>query len=502
LKPNLKHELRTPLNHIIGYSEMLLEECKPGQDDACQASLQRIHDHGLRLLDLVDRCLASIHGTDSASNANPRPSLSPELETRVGQILMEVEEFRGAKDPSGAGAYAQDLARIALAADRLKILATTLTHGGQPKRPTPPTSQTRRFRKGPGSTASHPEGVGPRLLVVDDDEGNREMLTRRLVRLGYAVRSASNGLQALAELGSEPADLVLLDLQMPEMDGFEALLRIRANAQWATLAVIILSASSDIERVARCIELGAEDYLPKPFNPVLLQARIAACLERKLLRDREVTHLQQIQEEQRRSDALLHAILPREIATELKTTDRVRPTRFDHVAVLFTDIVGFTTWCGREPAERVHHELQSLVESFEQIAERHGLEKIKTIGDSFMATAGLLHPMADPALATVCCGLEMIEHVRGHHPAWQIRAGIHVGPVSAGVVGRMKYQYDVWGDTVNTAARMEQAAPAGTICVEALVWNGLASHCVGTALGPIPIKGKGSLDLFAIVALR
>lgn len=494
MKPNLKHELRTPLNHIIGYSEMILEECKNGEDDAWQASLQRIHDHGLRLLDLVERCLAS--------NTHPRPNLSPELETRVEEILMEVQELRSPKDPSCSHAQDQDLERIALAADRLRILASTLTHADQPKRFATPGSQTRRFRKGPEGSPPQPGSVRQRLLVVDDDEGNREMLTRRLIRLGYTVRTASDGLQALAALGSEPVDLVLLDLQMPEMDGFEALLRIRANTQWATLPVIILSASSDIERVARCIELGAEDYLPKPFNPVLLQARIAACLERKLLRDREVTHLRQIQEEQRRSDALLHAILPREIATELKTTDRVRPTRFDHVAVLFTDIVGFTTWCGREPAERVHHELQSLVEAFEQIAERHGLEKIKTIGDSFMATAGLLHPMADPALATVCCGLEMIEHVRGHHPAWQLRAGIHVGPVSAGVVGHRKYQYDVWGDTVNTAARMEQAAPADTICVEASVWKGLASHCVGTALGSIPIKGKGSLDLYAIEGLR
>lgn len=119
-----------------------------------------------------------------------------------------------------------------------------------------------------------------------------------------------------------------------------------------------------------------------------------------------------------------------------------------------------------------------------------------------MATAGLLHPMDTPALAAVRCGRAMIEHVQGHHPAWQLRAGVHVGAVSAGVVGHRKYQYDVWGDTVNTAARMEQAAPAGTICVEASVWKGLAAHCVGTALGPIPIKGKGSLDLYAIEGLR
>jgi class 3 adenylate cyclase len=130
------------------------------------------------------------------------------------------------------------------------------------------------------------------------------------------------------------------------------------------------------------------------------------------------------------------------------------------------------------------------------------LEKIKTIGDSFMATAGLLTPATNPALNCARCGLAMIAAAQALPPHWQIRVGVHVGPVIAGVVGRRKYQYDIWGDTVNTAARMEQAALPGSICVTADTWQRLAAHCEGSGQGKIHIKGKGELDLYRIERLR
>lgn len=507
LKLNLKHELRTPLNHIIGYSEMLLEECREGAIEGSLQPLTRIHGSGIRLLALVEAYFAPPR--PGASDPGPGPRLSPELELRVQEILAECAHLGSLDGGAARKASSTDLGRIAAAARRLEELASNLESIPAPRTEAPSSEETRHFAKSsPGSPggsevmgegSSRATGV---LLVVDDDDGNREMLQRRLVRLGHQVIMATNGIEALNQLRNRPIDLVLLDLQMPEMDGFEALVRIRSDPGLQDLPVIILSASSDIHRVARCIQMGAEDYLPKPFNPILLQTRIGTCLEKKRLRDREAAHLLQLREEQRRSDELLHAILPREVASELKATDRVRPTCIDGVAVLFTDIVGFTGWSGRQPADTVHRELQSLIEAFEDLATRHGLEKIKTIGDSFMATAGLLHPTPDAALAATRCALEMISVARRAGPGWAIRAGIHVGTVSAGVVGRLKYQYDVWGDTVNTAARMEQAAPAGSICVEASTWRTVEAACVGTCLGSIAVKGKGDLNLYAIHGLR
>jgi two-component system, cell cycle response regulator len=132
------------------------------------------------------------------------------------------------------------------------------------------------------------------LLVVDDNSMNRIMLSRYITRLGYRSSLAENGRQALEKLQGLPYDLVLLDVQMPEMDGYAVLEHLKADPRLRDIPVIMISAVDELESVVKCIELGAQDYLPKPFNPVLLRARLTACLERKWLRDQEVDYLQQV----------------------------------------------------------------------------------------------------------------------------------------------------------------------------------------------------------------
>ncbi len=162
----------------------------------------------------------------------------------------------------------------------------------------------------------------PKILVVDDNEDNRYTLTRRLRREGYAdLREARDGREALAMLRAEPFDLVLLDVMMPEMDGYEVLRRLKDDPGPRHVPVLVISAVAELESAVRCIELGAEDYLPKPFNPVLLRARVGACLEKKRLRDREAAHLARIEDQRRRLDELLHVILPAPAVAELAATD-------------------------------------------------------------------------------------------------------------------------------------------------------------------------------------
>src|SRR6185437_16076716 len=127
---------------------------------------------------------------------------------------------------------------------------------------------------------------------------------------------------------------------------------------------------------------------------------------------------------------------------------RLRPRRHEDVAVLFCDIVGFTEYCDRNPPETVVANLESLVDHFEAIVERHGLEKIKTIGDAFMATAGLMRYIDNPALAAADCGLAMVDAAKSHEAGWQVRIGIHCGAVVAGVLGKKSFVFDLWGDTV------------------------------------------------------
>jgi class 3 adenylate cyclase len=245
----------------------------------------------------------------------------------------------------------------------------------------------------------------------------------------------------------------------------------------------------------RCIEVGAEDYLCKPFDPVLLRARINACLEKKRLRDREVHYLEQIDQERRRSEELLHVILPAAIVAELKANDAVRPRRYEDVAVLFCDIVGFTPYCDRNRPEKVVPHLQRLIEAWEEIALRHQVEKIKTIGDAFMAAAGLLQPAENPVLNCVRCGLDMIAACRRLRVRWDVRVGVHVGPVVAGVIGRRQYLFDLWGDTVNTASRMESHGTPGAVTLSGAAWQRIAPFAEGEALGLFPVKGKGSVPI-------
>ena len=301
---------------------------------------------------------------------------------------------------------------------------------------------------------------------------------------------------------TQPFDLILLDIIMPELNGFQVLERLKADNALRHVPVIMISAFGDVDSVVRCIEKGAEDYLAKPFNPVLLQARVNACLEKKRLRDMEVLYLAQIKKEQQRADELLHVILPGEIVKELKETNTVRPKRFAQVAVLFCDIVGFTPYCDRSQPEEVVANLQLLIEAWEEIALRNQVEKIKTIGDAFMAAAGLLHLTDDhPVLHCVRCGLEMIAACQSLSTGWNLRVGIHVGPVVAGVIGRRQYLFDLWGDTVNTAARMESHGVPGSVVLSGPAWQLIAPRCRGESLGIVSIKGKPPMEMVRLDAL-
>lgn len=343
----------------------------------------------------------------------------------------------------------------------------------------------------------------PAILLVDDDEGNRYTLSRRLMRENFSdITEAFDGRMALAKLRERPFDLVLLDVMMPEMDGYEVLSHIKSDMTLRDIPVIMISALDAIESVVRCIELGAEDYLPKPFNPTLLRARIGASLEKRRLRFQEETYLRQIESEKRKSDELLHAVLPPGAIRELKATNEVRPRRYEGVAVLFCDIVEFTSYCDRNAPEKVVAELQALIEEFERIVATQGLEKIKTIGDALMATAGLLQPVEEPLVAAVRCGLDLVAGTQRVSPHWGVRVGIHYGPVVAGIVGKRQFLFDLWGDTVNMAARISACAGVNSVFISSLEWMRIRSFCQAKSRGAFDLKGKGRIELVECLAIK
>ena len=337
---------------------------------------------------------------------------------------------------------------------------------------------------------------GPVLLVVDDNEDNRYTLTRRLKRQGYdTVVTAEHGRHALDLLATRPFDLVLLDIMMPEMNGYEVLGKMKADSKLRDVPVVMISALDEIDSVVRCIELGAEDYLSKPFNPTLLRARVGACLEKKRLRDQEASYIEKLESEKKRSDDLLHAIMPAGAVQELRATGAVRPRRFEDVAVLFCKFVDFTQYCDRHPPERVIAELEALVGCLENITVEHEMEKIRTVGDSLLATAGLLHRVTDPVLRATRCGLDMAAAAAGTEPRRQVRVGLHVGPVVAGVVASRQFLYDLWGDTVNTAARIAEHATPGCVAMTSATWLQIQDQYRGETRGSVEIEGKGEVKL-------
>lgn len=336
------------------------------------------------------------------------------------------------------------------------------------------------------------------ILVVDDNRTNRLVLSQMLVRHGYEVVFATNGREAVDLVRTRPFDMVLLDIVMPELDGYQVLEILKTDEQLRHIPVIMISTIGEIDSVVKCITMGAEDYLPKPFNRVLLDARVSASLEKKRFRDMEQQYLHQLAEERKRADDLLHVILPTDIVRELKTTNSVKPRRYEDVAVIFSDIVDFTAYCEQHSPEEVVHHLQNLVKIFEELCEKHGVEKIKTIGDAFMAAAGLLDKVENPVLSCVRLGLDMLAATRRSEPGWEIRVGIHIGSVMAGIIGDRQYLFDIWGDTVNTAQRVEHCGPINAVSLSTTAWERVRSLCIGQSSGLIDVKGKGRMEIYCV----
>lgn len=337
----------------------------------------------------------------------------------------------------------------------------------------------------------------PRLLVAEDDPDIRDILAHTLAADGTReVVAVENGRTALEAIQAQPFDLVILDVLMPELSGLQVLERMRGMPEGRDVPVLVLTALDDRDTVVRALRAGADDRLTKPFDPVLLRARVAAALERKRLRDRERAYLAAIERERHRADELLHAIMPAPAVAELKASDRMVPRRFDDVTLLIADVVGFTAFCDSHPTEQVIRNLGDLIDWFEALAELHGLEKIKTIGDAFMATGNLLLPLADAPLAAVRCAFAMADAAGNLPVPWTLRAAIHRGPVIAGVLGHSKLAFDLWGDTVNVTARLAAAGLEPGIYCTAAAMERLAGAVRAEPIDAIAVKGKGALEVW------
>jgi adenylate cyclase len=494
----MRHDLRNPINHILGYCEMLQEDDSLPSDFL--GDLRKIHSGGRQLLSLITDYF------DEDTFAQKRPELHRmyhELRTPVNHIVGYADLLGELAAERNLGGIAEDLGRIRKAAqtwlalmEQFLVAPHLADFPGVTGISDAVVSSPEPFTLPPKAESA--AVMAGALLVVDDDAANREMLVRRLAREGHQVTGAASGSEALQLLRAQAFDVVLLDVIMPEIDGYQVLTTIKSEPALATLGVIMLSALDQESSVARCIEAGADDYIAKPFNPVFLRARIAACLERKRLRDRERQHLAQIEIERERSERLLLNILPRSIAERLKQGEDMIAESFPDVTVLFADLVGFTPLSRSTPALQLVNLLNEVFSEFDVMAAELGLEKIKTIGDAYMVVAGLPIWRPDHAEALAHLALRMRDEIvclnARHALSLSVRIGLHTGPVIAGVIGRSKFSYDLWGDTVNIASRMESSSLPSEIQVSASTYYCLRKKFRFELRGPIEVKGLGVME--------
>ena len=371
-----------------------------------------------------------------------------------------------------------------------------------------------------------------RVLVVDDDPLNRMMLSLSLESEGHTVVQADNGRAALDLLASEPADLVLVDIEMPVMDGYAVLRARRDDPALREVPFIVISAVDEMASIVQCIELGAEDYLPKPFDPVLLHARINACLEKKRLRDQEKALFatvaqqaaelkewnalleQRVEEKVREVDQLrkLEGYVAPQIAQVIVTGgEEALQSHRREITVLFCDLRGFTSFAETAEPEDVSAVLGEFHQAVGPAIFRHEGTVPYFTGDGMMVVFNDPLPCDDPAWRAVRLAVEMRDAAASLSEAWRQRGynlklgvGIAVGYATCGRIGfEGRFEYTAVGTVANLASRLCDAAEGGQILLEQRVFNLVKDFVSAESLGVMEFKGLSrSVPTFSLLGLN
>jgi adenylate cyclase len=508
----LRHDLRTPLNHIIGYTELLLEELADGGKPDLAAGLGALRADARQLLTLLNQVLARGQ-TGSPDLGAARGTLGPLLE----RIHSEGEALHRRASEAGASSLLPDLDRIRTATERLDAL---LRPGGGPAQEA--ARQATPAEPGAGRQAERRDVI----LVVDDNEDNRDMLARRLKRQGHEVLTAAGGNAALTALAGAPVDLVLLDVMMPDLDGYAVLQRLKADPALRDIPVLMISALDELESVVRCIELGAEDYLSKPFDPVLLQARIGACLEKKRLHDQEARYRGELAEWNR--------TLERRVAEQVAQLERLgRLKRFfspqlaelivtggaddplkthrREVTVVFVDLRGFTAFAETAEPEEVMGVLREYHADMGRLILEHEGTLERFTGDGMMIFFNDPVEVPNPAERAVRMAIAMRDLVGGLGARWRKRGwdlalgvGIALGYATIGAIGfEGRLDYGAIGTVTNLAARLCGEAAGSQILVSARVAGAVEDLIDADDVGPVTLKGLARpVQVWSVRGLR
>ena len=340
-----------------------------------------------------------------------------------------------------------------------------------------------------------------RSLIIDDNEFMQTLLRDVIVEhIPYVdvVDTAKNGREGILKIKKHKPDLIFLDVEMPDMTGFEMLEELGRD-----LNSIFITGHDHY--AIQALKSEALDYLLKPVDPEELKIAIEKFeLKRNRLRSNEI-----VRRSMQNLESLVHNILPVSIAKEIREHGLAKTTQqFDAVTVLFADIEGFSSHTRNMSPEELVRELDYCYGAFDQIMDEYGIEKIKTIGDAYMAAGGVPDPQENHAINAVRAAFDMqnflssyaAKRTTQYNTPFEMRIGLHTGPVVAGVVGTKKFAYDIWGDTVNIAARMESAGAVGKVNISQKTYGYIKSIDRFTCIprGKINIKGRGNMEMYFV----
>ncbi len=495
----LARNLAEPAEAILGYQTLLHEAVSRKGPHAALPDLEKISDAVNGLNERLEELGAA--GDTLEGDPDAQKKLRHDLRNLTNAIIgygeMVLEDFEETISPPAR----YDLSALLQEARNLAAKIDDTADGDSHDRERElalAAGLERILAEGENSQATH---TG-RILVVDDTPANRDILTRLLEQRGHSVLAVGSAAEAFEALNHESFDLALLDILMPDVNGIVVLETLKGKPELSEMPVVMVSGLRETDAIARCIIAGAEDYLPKPIDPVLLHARVDACLEKLVWRRKEQEFVDRIEQEKERADALLRVMLPDPVIERLKAGETRIADRFDSATILFADIVDFTPLVARSDPIQLLNELAEVFLAFDELTVKHGIEKIKTIGDAYMTAAGIPLHRPDHAQATLAFARDMIEvmpQAKNTCAGLTIRIGIHTGPVIAGLMGQTRSVYDVWGETVNLASRLEATGEPGRIQISEATKN-----AVGQAGGlfetrDLIVKGYGPVTSYLTI---
>jgi len=510
---NIKHDLINPISAMIGYSELILDTLDEVRGNALQRDIQNINNSSTAILATIQEVFSdkSLIGDDIASvilNENLHYTIRTPLSSIIGISELIIEDALTVAELD-LHDIQDSVCKINQAAKRLLRLINDLSKFSELSDGDLmesyytdlylKESSIRNFQFNTDGKVRNNTGT---VLIVDDESANLDIIDKILRQSNHKTFIAESGAEALKVLEKESAniDIILLDLIMPEVNGMDLLKILKDNNNTYHIPIIMLSALDEIDTIVKCISSGADDFLIKPVNRILLDARLNNALEKKYFHDKEIKYQKQIKIEQEKSDKLLLNILPESIAKRLKNGESLIADDFDDSTVLFADLAGFTKISSTISATDVVMQLNSIFSLFDGLLSKYSLEKIKTIGDCYMLAGGVPEPDKNHADVVARMALEMLDTIEQINTktdqSLQVRIGINSGPVSAGVIGKEKFIYDLWGDTVNVASRMETFGTNSKIHVSSSTYLHLKNHYSFTKRKEINIPGKGTMQTY------